>query len=57
MDYWVIYSILLTYYILGFIYFLIITKNKTDSRKYLEFKKTDHHNELQQELLIEATEF
>lgn len=57
MDYWVFYSLLLTYYVLGFIYFIFITKNKTEERNYMDFKKTDQHDDLTHELLLEATDF
>jgi hypothetical protein len=55
MDYWICYSLLLTYYILGFILFFYITSKKTKAYKYEEYKKGDVNNDLTHELLMEAT--
>ena len=52
MDYWISYSIILAYYILGFLYFLLITKNKTNS-KFKENYRNDVRDGLTHDLLME----
>jgi large-conductance mechanosensitive channel len=54
MEYWVAYGIIITYYILGFVYFLVITNNKKEMKKYEDYKKNDPRDDLTRELLMEA---
>ena len=55
MEYWVIYSFIVTYYILGLLYFFFITKNKTKYNKYKKGDHMDNHlDDLKLELLAEA---
>lgn len=55
MEYWVVYSFIVTYYILGLLYFFFITKNKTKHNKYKKGDHMDNHlDDLKLELLAEG---
>jgi hypothetical protein len=49
MDYWISYSIIISYYILGFLYFLFITKKKTS----VKYENNYVRDDLTHDLLME----
>ena len=53
MDYLILYIFILIYYVIGFFYFALITKNKTN-KKYTNYQNDIQMNdELKHELLME----
>lgn len=54
MDYWISYGIIISYYILGFLYFLFITKNKEHHIKKNDMRDIqDIRDDLTHDLLME----